>query len=60
MSIFWTVSNTVAKPSQNIYFCGIFRVKIRVNQLIPSQEKLGVIKGVSVGVLVLMFIIWLH
>ena len=47
-------------PSQNIRFCGIFRVKIRVNQLIPSQEKSGTLNGVSVRVVVLMFIVWLH
>ena len=42
-------------PSQNICFCGIFRVKIRVCQLIPSQEKIGVVIGVFVRVVVLMF-----
>ena len=36
------------------------RVKIRVNQLIPSQEKSGTLNGVSVRVVVLMFIVWLH
>ena len=43
MLIFRTVSDTVTKPSQKQSFLGVFIVKIGVNQLIPSQEKLGVI-----------------
>ena len=31
-------------------FVAFFRVKIKVNQLIPSQEKFGTLKGVSVRV----------
>ena len=36
------------------------RVKIRVNQLIPSQEKSGTLNGVSVRVVVLKFTSRLH